>query len=290
VAIKTQRENILLAPDHRPVRNLKEYVNQRGMEGLKKARSLKPERVIEEIKRSGLRGRGGGGFPTGVKWEGVYKHPCPVKYVCCNAAEGEPGTFKDRFLLRKNPYQMLEGLAIAIHAIGAKKGYVGIKEKFRPETKRLESALGEMIEAGFLEKTEIELVKGPADYLFGEQKALLEVIEGNLPMPRVLPPHVEGLFRTPLSANPTVVNNVETLSNIPHILSKGADWFSGIGPRNCPGTTVFMNFPWARRFGFSWKILAEKATRPKRCGLFFQASQIRFSPRRSLMCPWILIR
>jgi NADH-quinone oxidoreductase subunit F len=222
-----------------PVSSIDAYVEGGGGKGLAAARERAPEEVIEEVRRSGLRGRGGAGFPTGMKWRTVREDPCPTKYVVCNAAEGEPGTFKDRRLLRMNPYQVIEGLGIAAHAVGAERAFIGIKAGFEQEVRRLGAAMEEMAARDLVGPVPVELIKGPDEYLFGEEKALLEVIEGNDPLPRVVPPWMEGLFRRPDSPNPTAVNNVETLANVPHILAKGAEWFRSFGTDDSPGTMVF---------------------------------------------------
>jgi len=230
-------DSILLSD--RPVASVEEYVEAGGGEALTLARGRPQDEVVEEIRRSGLRGRGGAGFPTGIKWRTVREDPCPTKYVACNAAEGEPGTFKDRWLLRMNPYQVLEGLAVATHVVGAAKGFIGIKAEFEQEIERLTRAIAEMGSRDMLGDIPLEMVLGPDEYLFGEEKALLEVIEGNLPLPRIVPPFMEGLFREPGSPNPTVVNNVETLANVPHIVRNGAEWFRSTGTERSPGTMVF---------------------------------------------------
>jgi NADH-quinone oxidoreductase subunit F len=222
-----------------PVPSLDAYVESGGGRGFGAALERKPEEVIEEIRRSGLRGRGGAGFPTGIKWRTVREDPCPTKYVVCNAAEGEPGTFKDRWLLRMNPYQVLEGLGIAAYAVGAKGAYIGIKAGFEREFGHLRRAMEEMAERDLIGPVSVELVGGPDEYLFGEEKALLEVIEENDPLPRIVPPWMEGLFRTPGSPNPTAVNNVETLANVPHIIREGAEWFRSFGTGDSPGTMLF---------------------------------------------------
>jgi NADH:ubiquinone oxidoreductase subunit F (NADH-binding) len=227
-----------LLPDD-PVPSFDAYVERGGGRGLEVALARPPEAVIEEVRRSGLRGRGGAGFPTGMKWRTVRDDPCPTKFIVCNAAEGEPGTFKDRWLLRMNPYQVVEGLVIAAHAVGAERAFIGIKAGFEPEIGRVQAAMDEMSAADALGSVGVELVGGPDEYLFGEEKALLEVIEGNDPLPRVIPPWMEGLFREQDSPNPTVVNNVETLANVPHILREGAEWFRSFGTEESPGTMVF---------------------------------------------------
>jgi NADH:ubiquinone oxidoreductase subunit F (NADH-binding) len=216
-----------------------DYIGAGGGQAVAEAMERPPEEVIEEIRRSGLRGRGGAGFPTGIKWRTVREDPCPTRFAVCNAAEGEPGTFKDRWLLRMNPYQVLEGLAIVATVVGAEKAFIGIKSGFEREIVRLRQAMEEMADRDLLAGIPFELIGGPDEYLFGEEKALLEVIEGNLPLPRIVPPFMEGLFREPGSPNPTVVNNVETLANVPHILRNGADWFRSFGTDGSPGTMVF---------------------------------------------------
>jgi NADH:ubiquinone oxidoreductase subunit F (NADH-binding) len=224
---------------NRPVATLDEYLSVSGGDALAFAIKGPPDQVVEEVRRSGLRGRGGAGFPTGIKWRSVRDDPCSTKYMVCNAAEGEPGTFKDRWLLRTNPYQVLEGLAIGAHAVGAQKAFIGIKAGFDTEIGRLRQAMEEMASRDMLGTIPVELLGGPDEYLFGEEKALLEVIEGNPPLPRIVPPFMEGLFREPGSPNPTAVNNVETLANVPHIIRNGAAWFRSLGTEKSPGTMVF---------------------------------------------------
>jgi NADH-quinone oxidoreductase subunit F len=223
----------------RPVASVDDYVGAGGGEALSAALRAQPDDVIEEVRLSGLRGRGGAGFPTGIKWRSVRDDPCPTKFIVCNAAEGEPGTFKDRWLLRMDPYQVVEGLAIAAHAVGARKAFIGIKAGFERETGRLTRALEEMVDRSLLGRVPIEVVGGPDEYLFGEEKALLEVIEGNPPLPRIVPPFMEGLYREPESPNPTVVNNVETLANVPNIIRHGHSWFRSRGTEGSPGTMIF---------------------------------------------------
>jgi len=223
-----------------PVRSLDEYIEIGGTEALVKVLANEPGVVIDEIERSGLRGRGGAGFPTGTKWRSVAgSDPGSTKQFVCNAAEGEPGTFKDRWLMRHDPYQLIEGIAIGAYAVGAQQAHLALKASFDPELATVRRAIDEFTEAGLLGTFTIELHEGPDEYLFGEEKAMLEVIEGNLPMPRILPPFQEGLFATAGSPNPTAVNNVETLSNVPHILRNGVDWFRSFGTDDSPGTMVF---------------------------------------------------
>jgi NADH:ubiquinone oxidoreductase subunit F (NADH-binding) len=228
---------------------IEEYVLGGGGEGLRLALRHSPDDVIEEVRRSGLRGRGGAGFPTGIKWRTVRDDPHPTKYVALNAAEGEPGTFKDRWLIRMSPYQVLEGLAIAAYATGAERAFIGIKAVFQKEIERLGAAMREMQEREMLGPTPIQVVPGPDEYLFGEEKALLEVIEGGDPLPRIVPPYMEGLFREPGRPNPTAVNNVETIANVPHIVREGAPWFRSLGTEGSPGTMIFTLLGDVRRPG-----------------------------------------
>lgn len=243
----------LLSPQ--AVTSVDEWIAAGGGDGLATAVDKGPEWTVAEITRAGLRGRGGGGFPTGRKWDGVRRQQGTHRYAVCNAAEGEPATFKDRAILRSNPYQVVEGLAIAGFAVGARGLYIGVKASFEWERLALENAVAEMSAAGLAGDVPITIVPGPDEYLFGEEKALLEVIEGRPPMPRLLPPYEHGLFATapqlgwetstgepnhPESdlSNPTVVNNCETLANVPHILARGADWFRSMGTVQSPGTIV----------------------------------------------------
>jgi NADH-quinone oxidoreductase subunit F len=220
-------------------RSFGEYEAAGGGRGLQTALATWPVAVIQEVAKSGLRGRGGAGFPTGEKWRAVRAVGAGPRFAVCNAAEGEPATFKDRLLLRTNPYQVLEGLAIAAYAVGAERAYVGLKEVFRPEIEPLRRALGEMQDADALGGVPVEIVLGPDLYLFGEETGLEEVIEGRLPLPRVARPFMQGLFAKPPQDNPTLVNNVETLANVPHILADGSDWLRATGTDRAPGTMLF---------------------------------------------------
>ncbi|HEX2030048.1 MAG TPA: NADH-ubiquinone oxidoreductase-F iron-sulfur binding region domain-containing protein [Actinomycetota bacterium] len=215
-----------------------EYLGAGGGRGLERALGLPPEQVIEEVSLSGLRGRGGAGFPTGRKWLAVRGTGTGPRYVVCNAAEGEPATFKDRILIRRNPYRMLDGLGIAAHAVGAERAYVGIKDTFATEGEILVRAIGEMSAAGAL-PVPVELVAGPDHYLLGEETGLLEVIEERDPLPRVARPYYLGLFARPPDENPTAVNNVETLANVSHVLAEGPDWLRQRGTEGSPGTMLF---------------------------------------------------
>jgi NADH-quinone oxidoreductase subunit F len=181
----------VLLPD-KPVESLDAYLAGGGGEALKKALAMPGQEIIAEVKVSGLRGRGGAGFPTGMKWASVAQDSCPTKYFVCNGAEGEPGTFKDHMLMRRNPYQLLEGIAIGAYAIGAKKAFLGVKSSAQKEVAALQRALEEMSDRSCLGPVPIELALGPEDYLFGEEKALLAVIEEKDAMPRGadFPPYV----------------------------------------------------------------------------------------------------
>src|SRR4030088_2633173 len=183
-------------PD-KPVESLEEYLALGGGDALQIALQIPPEDTLDRIKRSGLRGRGGAGFPTGINGAALRSDPATIKYLCCNGAEGEPATFKDRMLMRRNPYQLLEGVAIAAHASGAKGAFVALKRRFRTEVKALERARLEMMEYGLLGPVPLELRYGPDAYLFGEERGLLEVIEGRDPLPRILPPYMQGILADP---------------------------------------------------------------------------------------------
>ena len=216
-----------------------------GYEALARVvREWTPARVIEEVKRSGLRGRGGAGFSAGKKWELAAAKKGPVKYLCCNAAEGEPGTEKDRLLIRTNPHQLIEGAAIAAYAVGAQHIYLFLKARFAEEYHCLVRAVADAkgagligAQAGALLPVEMEPFRGSDAYIAGEETAMIESIEGRPPRPRQKPPFYpiqHGLF-----GKPTLVNNAETLYNVPLILRKGADWYQRYGTPTSPGTMLF---------------------------------------------------
>ena len=224
-----------------PIAALGEYEASGGGEGYHTALALDPVDVVTLVGDAGLRGRGGAGFPTGTKWQTIAEAAAAgdTTYVVCNAAEGEPGTFKDRLLMDRNPFGIVEGVLIAMHAVGAQRGYVGVKERFDHEVARLVDARDEMVEAGWHRAADVRIVPGPDEYLFGEESAMVEVVEGKLPMPRILPPYQTGLFATMTAPNPTAVNNAETLSHVAQILRHGPDWFRQLGTVESPGTMVF---------------------------------------------------
>ena len=225
--------------------NINEYIGLDGYMALGKVLTeMTPDQVIQTIKDSGLRGRGGGGFPTGVKWSFAAAQPAGQKYVCCNADEGDPGAFMDRSVLEGDPHVVLEAMAIAGYAIGASQGYIYVRAEYPIAVKRLEIAIGQARENGLLGKNilgtgfdfDIELRLGAGAFVCGEETALMTSIEGHRGEPRPRPPFpaVKGLFE-----RPTVLNNVETYANIPQIILKGADWFASMGTEKSKGTKVF---------------------------------------------------
>ncbi|MDD3625886.1 MAG: NADH-quinone oxidoreductase subunit NuoF [bacterium] len=220
------------------------YLKVGGYEGLKKALSMKTSEVIEEVKNSGLRGRGGSGFPTGLKWS----FTAPIKgekFILCNADEGEPGTFKDRPLMEGDPHKVLEGMAIAGYAIGAEKGFIYIRGEYYRSIDRVRKAIKQAEEKGLLgEKInksdfnfKIEVRIGAGAYVVGEETALIESLEGHRGNSRVKPPFPgqKGIWQVP-----TIVNNVETFANVPGIIKNGAKWFKGYGTEKSPGTKIFV--------------------------------------------------
>ncbi len=212
------------------------YLNRDGFKALKKALKLPAEQIIEEIKASGLRGRGGAGFPCGLKWELAGKAPGDEKYVICNADEGEVGTFKDRYILENDPFSLIEGIAVAGHAIGAKQAYIYLRAEYRFLLDSLEKAIAQAKKRGFLKHLDIEIRQGAGAYVCGEESALMDSIEGKRGEVRYRPPFppTKGLW-----GKPTIINNVETLMNIPRIMLGGAEWFSQMGTERSKGTKVF---------------------------------------------------
>jgi NADH-quinone oxidoreductase subunit F len=253
--------------DPEPVRTFEAYRNAGGGRGLEAARKLGAAATIEEIEASGLRGRGGAGFPTGRKWATVAANDSPTvpPAVVVNASEGEPGSFKDRMLLRRNPYRIIEGAIIAAEAIDADHIVFALKASFRPELERLRTALAEIEHAGWTDRR-LVVCEGPSEYLYGEETALLEVVDGREPFPRIAPPYrhgVEEVGHDPVSAAgtvmaspggqtaapPTLVNNAETMANVPSILAEGAAWFREVGTADSPGTVVCTVSGGGRRAG-----------------------------------------
>jgi len=213
------------------------YLARDGFKALQKARDeMTPEQVIEEIKASGLRGRGGAGFPCGLKWELARKSQGDEKYVICNADEGEVGTFKDRYILESDPFTLIEAMAIAGYAIGAKRGYIYLRAEYHYLLDLLVNAIGQAREKGFLEHFDIDIHEGAGSYACGEETALMESIEGKRGEIRYRPPFPpsRGLW-----GKPTIINNVETLMNIPQIILNGARWFNQMGTERSKGTKVF---------------------------------------------------
>ena len=220
------------------------YMESGGYEAWKKVlKEMSPEEVTDMVKESGLRGRGGAGFPAGLKWSFVPKVDKP-KYLVCNADESEPGTFKDRLLLEKDPHMMLEGIVIASYAIKANTAFVYIRGEFANQTVLLHEAIQEMKEKGFLGKNilssgydlEILVTRGAGAYICGEETALLTSLEGKRGYPKIKPPFpaVEGYLRSP-----TIVNNFETLCCVPHIINNGTDWFKSIGTEKSSGPKLY---------------------------------------------------
>jgi len=220
------------------------YLRRGGYEGLRKALGMDPGQVIEAVKASGLRGRGGAGFPTGMKWQFVPKDSPKAKYLCCNADESEPGTFKDHVLMERNPHLLLEGCLIGCHAIGAKVAYIYIRGEFYHVQRVLEEQIEEARDRGYIGKNilgtgfdcEIYVHPGAGAYEAGEESALLESLEGKRAQPRIRPPFpaVVGLYGCP-----TAINNVETLCNVPLILTKGPEWFVSLGPERNGGPKLY---------------------------------------------------
>ena len=225
--------------------NIEEYILHDGYTALGKALTEStPIQVIDEIKKSGLRGRGGAGFPTGTKWGFVAKEKSAKKYVICNADESEPGTFKDRLILEGDPHSIIEALALAAYAVGADEGYIYIRGEYTLAQERFKLAVLQAREMGFLGQNifgtafnfDLHIHSGAGAYICGEETALLESIEGKRGQPRTRPPFptTHGLF-----GKPTLVNNVETLANVPPILLNGASWYRGFGTLSSPGTKVY---------------------------------------------------
>lgn len=240
-----EKRIVLENSGHIDPENIVEYLGAGGYEAWEKALlAMKPEQIVDEVKASGLRGRGGAGFPTGLKWSFTAPLEAEQKFVVINADEGEPGTFKDRLIMEGDPHKLLEGLMIACYAVGASKAYIYIRGEYKLCIQRLEKAIAQACEYGLLGSNifdsgfdlEIEIKIGAGAYVCGEETALIESMEGNRGIPRMKPPFpgVKGAWQYP-----TVVNNVETIANVPSIIKNGAAWFKGIGPEKSSGTKVY---------------------------------------------------
>src|SRR3954471_2558964 len=252
----------VLPPD--AVADLDAYVAAGGGRAARATRDADPEALLALIDESGLRGRGGAGFPTATKWTTVRANTrgaADAPTVVVNGAEGEPGSFKDRTLLRRDPFRVIEGALVAAGAVGAAGIVVALKESFAPELARVRAAVQSIIDAGWAEGVDIDVFAGPPSYLYGEETALLEVLDGRPPFPRVSPPFRRGVEELVAGdadvdsgsglvadvrlagtddnvAPPVLVDNVETMANIPGIVAKGAAWFRLVGTAESPGTIV----------------------------------------------------
>jgi bidirectional [NiFe] hydrogenase diaphorase subunit len=242
----TRQHKIVLANSGRvDPEKLNDYIAVGGYQSLAKAlEEMTPKDVVEEIKKSGLRGRGGAGYPTGLKWELVAKQIQPTKYIVCNADEGDPGAFMDRSVLEGDPHRVLEGMAIAAYAVGAQQGYIYVRGEYGLAIQRLQTAIKQaerehllgtrILDRGF--QFRIDLRIGAGAFVCGEETALIASIEGKRGQPRQRPPYppAAGLWGAP-----TLINNVETFANIPTIIERGGDWFASIGTAGSKGTKVF---------------------------------------------------
>lgn len=252
IAWLTQRKGTLPAESKIVLRNvgivdpenIDDFLAYEGGQAFALALEMTPELVVEIIRESGLRGRGGAGFPAGIKWEAVREAPGTKKYVICNADESEPGTFKDRVILEGDPFTIIEAMLIAAYAVGADEGYIYIRGEYQLALERVEKAIHQAREYGVLGKNifgsgfdfDIHIHAGAGAYICGEETALLESIEGGRGEPRVKPPYptTSGLW-----GKPTLINNVETFANIPPIVLNGAQWFKSFGTPSSPGTKVY---------------------------------------------------
>ncbi|MGI8685224.1 MAG: NADH-ubiquinone oxidoreductase-F iron-sulfur binding region domain-containing protein [Acidimicrobiales bacterium] len=259
----------------RTIDSLDEYVARRGGAGLEVARTRSAEELIGELEASGLRGRGGAGFPTGRKWRTMVENRSTTEptTVVVNGAEGEPGTFKDRSIIRRCPYHVIEGALIAARAVGADHIVFGLKHSFGREVTRVRAAIDEVKAAGWAEGVDMEVFEGPDEYLYGEETALLEAIDGRFPFPRLAPPFRRGVERharratgkaggsgvssrvelagpqDELIAPPALVDNVETLANVARIMARGSGWFRTLGTEKSPGTVTVTVTGASRRHG-----------------------------------------
>jgi len=238
-------EHVVLRDQDVPnIADIEVYIQHEGYEALRMAVTSKtPADIITVVKDAGLRGRGGAGFPTGVKWGFLPKDSYP-RYLCCNADESEPGTFNNHQIIDRNPHQLIEGVALAAYAIECEKAFIYIRGEFAAGARRLEQAIADATARGFLGKNvfgtnktiDIVVSRGAGAYICGEETALMESLEGKIGQPRLKPPFpaVAGLY-----GKPTIINNVETLTNVPRIVLKGVEWYRSRGTEKSPGTKVF---------------------------------------------------
>jgi NADH-quinone oxidoreductase subunit F len=239
----------------RPIISLEDHVARGGGKGIQRAARIGPAATIDRVLESGLRGRGGAGFPTGRKWQTVAANHSPTAptTVIVNAAEGEPGTFKDRTILRRNPYLPLEGALIAARAVEADLVVFAMKRAFEGEIDRMRAAIEDVEDAGWAEGIDLVVFEGPDEYLYGEESALLETIDGRWPFPRVVPTFRRGLRGTTMIDSPdeppALVNNTETLANVARIVDRGPAWFRTVGTTQSPGTMVCTVTGGTRRHG-----------------------------------------
>ncbi|MDO4554733.1 MAG: NADH-quinone oxidoreductase subunit NuoF [Lachnospiraceae bacterium] len=242
---KKQTRLVLKNCGHIDAENINEYIATGGYSALEKALfHMTPEEVVNEITESNLRGRGGGGFPTGYKWSQVARQEEKIRYVVCNGDEGDPGAFMDRSVMEGDPHKMIEGMMLAAYAVGAQEGYIYVRAEYPLAINRLKIAIAQAEECGLLGENilgsgfsfQLHINRGAGAFVCGEGSALTASIEGNRGMPRVKPPRTveQGLFE-----KPTVLNNVETFANVSMIIQNGADWYKTIGPENSPGTKAF---------------------------------------------------
>jgi NADH-quinone oxidoreductase subunit F len=242
--VVTRWDPVLLARVNDPnSEKITSYLDHGGYTALRKALAMTPDAVIQEVKASGLRGRGGAGFPTGAKWSFMPKD-APVKYLAVNTDEGEPGTFKDRLVVERDPHSILEGVIIAAYAVGARRAFVYIRGEFFLGVKRWIKAIADAYQYGFLGKNilgsgfdlDVSVHRGAGAYICGEETAMIESLEGKRGQPRIKPPYPA---QAGLWGKPTLVQNVETLANIPIIINRGAAWYSAIGTEQSKGPKIF---------------------------------------------------
>ena len=216
--------------------DIESYLKAGGFKAYDKARRMKPKAIVDEVKRSGLTGRGGAGFSCGLKWELAMNAKGRQKYLICNADEGEVGAFKDKYILSHDPFGLIEGMCIAGLAIGARQAYIYLRSEYHALNSLLSSAVEQARSRGYLKETDIKVFEGAGAYVCGEESALMNSIEGQRGESRYKPPYppTRGLWNIP-----TIINNVETLMNIPHIINNGAAWFSAMGTGRSKGTKVF---------------------------------------------------